>query len=236
VDFQEEMSQAVRLVHEDLTLLSKAVREAALWLRNSSSRRAAEPGKQKRGGDKDTKNHSNATNSSGNSSGRLGEQADADEYHQDVGSDVDDPVEVVVHKRRKRRRRGWTPSTGEGRLAAPLIPQDSHDALLSRHAKQPDIERETAVQKAENLSSAPNDTTTKSHTAHSKHPMRTGHKHRHSRQRDATKIQDAQADATHTEKTKEPREVEQEKLRAKYNMQVTPTGSSMPFQVGKPGA
>mmetsp|Transcript_44899 Transcript_44899/g.104916 ORF Transcript_44899/g.104916 Transcript_44899/m.104916 type:complete len:834 (-) Transcript_44899:213-2714(-) len=236
VDFQEEMSQAVRLVHEDLTLLSKAVREAALWLRNSSSRRAAETGKQKRGGDKDTKNHSNATNSSGNSSGRLGEQADADEYHQDVGSDVDDPVEVVVHKRRKRRRRGWTPSTGEGRLAAPLIPQDSHDALLSRHAKQPDIERETAVQKAENLSSAPNDTTTKSHTAHSKHPMRTGHKHRHSRQRDATKIQDAQADATHTEKTKEPREVEQEKLRAKYNMQVTPTGSSMPFQVGKPGA
>lgn len=236
VDFQEEMSQAVRLVHEDLTLLSKAVREAALWLRNSSSRRAAEAGKHKRGGDKDTKNHSNATNSSGNSSGRLGEQADADEYHQDVGSDVNDPVEVVVHKRRKRRRPERTPSTMEGRLAAPLIPQDSHDALLSRDAKQPDVDRETAAQKSENLSFAPNDNTTKSQTTHSKHPMRTGHKHRHSKQRDAAKIQDAQADATHTEKTKETREVEQEKLRAKYNMQVTPTGSSMPFQVGKLGA
>ena len=106
---------------EDLTLLSKAVREAALWLRaparkivevveqngsatlakpcclvtaisdcthsegrgrnsgqsersmsgNSSSRRAAETGKQKRGGDKDTKNHSNATNSSGNLDGKM---------------------------------------------------------------------------------------------------------------------------------------------------------------------
>ena len=71
----------------------------------------------------------------------------------------------------------------EGRLAAPLIPQatetkalffylvnlkkrvlvlwpcsnkDSHDALLSRDAKQLDVDRETAVQKSENLSFAPN--------------------------------------------------------------------------------
>lgn len=32
VDFMEELSQAVRLVREDLTLLSKAVRDAAMKL------------------------------------------------------------------------------------------------------------------------------------------------------------------------------------------------------------
>eukprot|EP00439_Symbiodinium_sp_Y106_P072744 s855_g13.t1 len=265
VDFQEEMSQA------DLTLLSKAVREAALWLRNSSSRRAAETGKQKRGGDKDTKNHSNATNSSGNLDGKMrlpknGGRGGTPSSNQGILlADLESrqmPMSIT-----KMSEVMWTTQwrwssisagkEGDGcslacRLAAPLIPQDSHDALLSRHAKQPDIERETAVQKAENLSSAPNDTTTKSHTAHSKHPMRTGHKHRKLGWHSDEQTCDAQArvhgnaltgearlyqaDATHTEKTKEPREVEQEKLRAKYNMQVTPTGSSMPFQVGKPGA
>lgn len=90
VDFMEELSQAVRLVREDLTLLSKAVRDAALKLSNTSWKDGTSGKTQANStGNSTNSNSSNQTsNSTSNSTSngtsnanKIGEQADAEDYH-----------------------------------------------------------------------------------------------------------------------------------------------------------
>ncbi|CAJ1462164.1 unnamed protein product [Effrenium voratum] len=79
VDFVEELTQTVRLVHEDLSLLSKAVRDAALALSNGSETQAnaSSKGKANR-----TKKGNESESGDNSDSKRVGEQADAEDYLQ----------------------------------------------------------------------------------------------------------------------------------------------------------
>ncbi|CAE7778646.1 egl-4 [Symbiodinium pilosum] len=91
VDFLEEMSQAVRLVHEDLTLLSKAVREAALQL-SAQMQVGGWPAQKNAASESQPTQYWSVEK--GNNPGRLGEQDDAEEYHRAEAGDVNDSVEA----------------------------------------------------------------------------------------------------------------------------------------------
>jgi len=109
VDFMEELSQAVRLVREDLTLLSKAVRDAAMKLSNASWKDSSSEsdGKANSTENSSTSNTSNGTsngtsNSTQGNSSKIGEQADAEEYH-NLGDDVEVTVSGTHHKKHQKK-------------------------------------------------------------------------------------------------------------------------------------
>ncbi|CAK9087225.1 unnamed protein product [Durusdinium trenchii] len=128
VDFMEELSQAVRLVREDLTLLSKAVRDAALKLSNGSSW----------GSENKTETNSSKVNSSeaeekginGTNASKISED-ESDLKVQDGPTKMS--VVVVAPHRRLMHHAGNESSSNAGKTAVGTIA--THRNMQKKHKK-----------------------------------------------------------------------------------------------------
>jgi len=248
VDFGEEMNQAVRLVHEDLSLLSKAVRDAAMKISNSSIGGNAEgsgPSKSEEkdeGGDEENQTHNESTTSTTSSpkattttAGRSGDQSDAEEYHQDVPQASRPPFKERKKRRRPRRSAG-TMDVAQGG-AAGVRPPASLPPVSGKQmsAEVPPVNHSnnlSATMEAGAPSSGGQNVTEKQQHAKAKGKHRR-HKRKHG---DRMKIADGQTDSSReVGQSSNARQAEQDKLKKKYNVQVTPVGGAMPIQEGRLG-